>query len=398
MLTLVRLLVIGSARLGSNGSEAAILPLTPFQHQPVCPRYDACHILKGIDIMELDMNKLEPLLGTVVNEMGAASNAALVIVGDKLGLFRALAAGAMTPARLAEKTGTHERLVREWLSAQAATGFVSYNAGDGTFSMSREQAAVFADEDSPVYVTGGFYLLSSIYADEPRLTEAFKTGKGVGWGDHCNCLFCGVERFFRPGYRAHLVAEWLPSLDGVVDKLKRGAKVADVGCGHGASTLLMAQAFPNSQFVGIDFHAPSIEHARRHANGLGNLRFETGRAQDYAGSGYDLVTMFDALHDMGDPVGAVAHVRKTLKPDGTLMLVEPMAGDTLAENLNPVGRVYYAGSTHICVPTSLNQEVGAALGAQAGETRLREVIRKGGFSQVRRTAETPFNMVLEARP
>ncbi len=348
--------------------------------------------------MELDMNKLQPLLGTVVNELGAASNAALVIVGDKLGLFRALATGAMTSARLAEKTGTHERYVREWLSAQAASGFVTYNAGDGTFSMSREQAAVFADENSPVYVTGGFYLLSSVYADEPKLAEAFKTGKGMGWGNRCNCLFCGVERFYRPGYQSHLVAEWLPALDGVVDKLERGAMVADVGCGHGASTVLMAQAFPKSQFVGIDFHEASIAHARQHANGLHNVRFEAGRAQDYRGSEYDLVTMFDALHDMGDPAGAVAHVRKTLKPDGTLMLVEPMAGDDLSENLNPVGRVYYAGSTHICVPTSLNQEVGAALGAQAGEKRLGEVIMQGGFSRFRRATETPFNMVLEARP
>jgi SAM-dependent methyltransferase len=348
--------------------------------------------------MELDTNKLQPLLGTVVNELGAASNAALVILGDKLGLFRALATGTMTSAELAKKTGTQERLVREWLSSQAASGFVTYNAGDCTFSMSPEQAAVFADEDSPVYVAGGFHLMSSVYADEPKLAEAFKTGKGVGWGDHCNCLFCGVDRFFRPGYRAHLVAEWLPSLDGVVDKLKRGAKVADVGCGHGSSTVLMAQAFPNSEFVGIDFHDRSIEHARSHANGLRNVRFETARAQDYAGSGYDFVTMFDALHDMGDPVGAIQHVRSTLKADGTLMLVEPMAGDSLAENLNPVGRVYYAGSTHICVPTSLNQEVGAALGAQAGEKRLGEVLNRGGFTRLRRAATTPFNMVLEARP
>ena len=348
--------------------------------------------------MNLDMSKLEPLLGTVVNELGAASNAALVIVGDKLGLFRALKDGPMSSAELAERTGTHERIVREWLSAQAASGFVDYDAEFGTFSMSPEQAAVFADEDSPVYVAGGFHLLSGIYADEPKLAETFRTGRGLGWGDHCSCLFCGVERFFRPGYRAHLVAEWLPSLDGVVEKLERGAKVADVGCGHGASTLIMAEAFPNSQFVGIDFHEASIEHARRHAGGLGNVRFEVARAQDYEGSGYDLVTMFDALHDMGDPVGAVAHARETLKSDGVLMLVEPMAGDTLAENLNPVGRVYYAGSTHICVPTSLNQDVGAALGAQAGERRLREVVRAGGFSHLRRTAATPFNMVLEARP
>ncbi|MPZ55339.1 MAG: methyltransferase domain-containing protein [Rhizobiales bacterium] len=348
--------------------------------------------------MNLDMNKLEPLLGTVVNELGAASNAALVIIGDKLGLFRALSAGAMRPAELAEKTGTRERYVREWLSAQAASGFVSYDAGHGTFSMSPEQAAVFADEESPVYVTGGFSLLSGIYADEPKLTEAFKTGKGLGWGDHSTCVFCGVERFYKPGYKAHLVVEWLPSLDGVVDKLKRGAKVADVGCGHGASTVLMAQAFPNSEFVGIDFHEASISHARQHADGLDNIRFEVARAQDYEGSGYDLVTMFDALHDMGDPAGAVAHIRKTLKPDGSLMLVEPAAGDSLAENLNPVGRVYYAGSTHICVPTALNQEIGLALGAQAGAKCIGNVVRDGGFSRFRKAAATSFNMILEARP
>lgn len=347
--------------------------------------------------MNLDSHKLEALLGTVVNELGAASNAALVILGDKLGLFRALSEGTMTSAELAKATGTHERYVREWLSAQAASGFVIYNAKDGTFSMSPEQAAVFADEDSPAFVAGGFHLLSGIYADEPSLAETFKTGKGSGWSDHSNCVFCGVERFFRPGYRAHLVAEWLPSLDGMVDKLKRGAKVADVGCGHGASTIIMAQAFPNSEFVGIDFHDKSIEHAQKHAGGLKNVRFEAARAQNYKGTEFDLVTMFDALHDMGDPVGAIAHVRKTLKPDGTLMLVEPMAGDSLAENLNPVGRVYYAGSTHICVPTSLNQEVGAALGAQAGEKRLGEVIRAGGFSRIRKAAATPFNVVLEAR-
>lgn len=348
--------------------------------------------------MTLDMTKLEPLLGTVVNELGAASNAALVIIGDKLGLFRALAAGEMTSAELAGKTGTHERYVREWLSSQAATGFVTYDAVSGKFSLSPEQAAVFALEDSPVNMTGGFYSLSAIYADAPKLTEAFKSGKGLGWGEHCNCLFCGVERFFRPGYMAHLVGEWLPALDGVVAKLERGATVADVGCGHGVSTVLMAKAFPNSKFIGFDFHDASIAHARKHTEGLSNLRFEMARAQDFDGADYDLVTMFDALHDMGDPVGAVAHARKVLKPDGTLMLIEPMAGDSLVDNLNPVGRVYYASSTHICVPTSLNQEVGAALGAQAGPKRLGEVIRKGGFSQSRKVAGTPFNMILEARP
>jgi len=348
--------------------------------------------------MNLDMQKLEPLLGKVVNEMGAASNGALVILGDKLGLFRALAQGAMTSAELAAATGTHERYVREWLSAQAASGFVGYEADTAKFFMSPEQAAVFADEDSPVFVAGGFSFLSAVYNDEPKLAEAFKSGKGLHWGEHCNCLFCGVERFFRPGYRAHLVAEWLPALDGVVAKLERGARVADVGCGHGASTLLMAQAFPNSEFVGIDYHEGSVAHARKQANGTSNVRFEVARAQDFSGGDFDLVAMFDALHDMGDPVGAIAHIRTTLKHDGTLMLVEPMAGDSLADNLNPVGRVYYAGSTHICVPTALNQEVGLALGAQAGEKRIGEVVRAGGFSQFRKAAATPFNMILEARP
>lgn len=348
--------------------------------------------------MNLDTTKLDSLLGTMVNELGAAANAALVLIGDKLGLFRALAGNALTSSELARKTGTHERYVREWLSAQAASGFVAHDAGTGTFTLSPEQAAVFADEASPVNMTGGFHSLTAVFADEPKLAEAFKTGKGVGWSDRCNCLFCGVERFFRPGYEAHLVTEWLPPLDGVVAKLRRGAKVADVGCGHGASTLIMAKAFPNSEFVGIDFHDASVVHAREHADGLPNVRFQAARAQDYQGSGYDLVTMFDALHDMGDPVGAAAHARETLKGDGTLMLVEPRAGDSLSENLNPIGRLSYAFSTSVCVPASLNQEVGAALGSQAGEKRLAEVLRQGGFSRVRRAAETPFNMVLEARP
>jgi SAM-dependent methyltransferase len=347
--------------------------------------------------MTLDMNKLEPLLGKVVNELGAASNAALVILGDKLGLFRALAKGAATSHELAQRTGTHERYVREWLSAQAASGFVDYDKETNRFSMSPEQAAVFADEESPVLMVGGFNLMSAVYHDEPKLAEAFKTGEGMHWGEHCNCLACGVARFFEPGYRAHLVAEWLPALDGVVEKLERGARVADVGCGHGISTRIMAQAFPKSQFVGIDYHDGSIAHAKEKANGTKNIRFEVGRAQDFAGADFDLVTMFDALHDMGDPVGAVAHARKVLKADGTLMLVEPAAGDSLADNLNPVGRVYYAGSTHICVPTSLNQEVGRALGAQAGEKRIGEVVREGGFTRLRKAAATPFNMILEAR-
>jgi SAM-dependent methyltransferase len=348
--------------------------------------------------MNLDMNKLESLLGTVVNELGAASNGALVILGDKLGLFRALAEGAVTSAQLAKKTGTHERHLREWLSAQAASGFVEYDKDTNKFSMSPEQAAVFATEDSPVFMVGGFNLMSAVYADEPKLAEAFKSGKGMHWGDHCNCLSCGVARFFEPGYRANLIGEWLPVLDGVVAKLQRGAKVADVGCGHGISTQLMAEAFPNSEFVGIDYHDGSIAHALQQANGAKNLRFEVARAQDFAGRDYDLVTMFDALHDMGDPIGAVAHIRNALAGDGTLMLVEPAAGDSLADNINPVGRVYYAGSTHICVPTALNQEVGLALGAQAGAKRIGDVVRNGGFSRFRKAAATPFNMILEARP
>lgn len=347
--------------------------------------------------MELDMAKLEPLLATMVNEIGAAANAALVLTGDKLGLYKALAAGPITSVELANKTGAHERYVREWLAAQAASGYVTCNPAAGTFWLSCEQAAVFADDDSPVLMTGGFFSIAAVFADEPKLTDAFMTGSGLGWGDRCNCLFCGVERFFRPGYKGHLVKEWLPALDGVVAKLERGAKVADVGCGHGASTLLMAEAFPNSQFVGYDFHEDSVVHARQQASGISNVRFEKARAQNYEEADFDLITIFDAFHDMGDPASAARHAQKALRRDGTLMLVEPMAGDTLADNLNPIGRVYYAFSTSVCVPCSLGQETGAALGAQAGEKRLAEVLRQSGFSTVRRAAETPFNLVLEAR-
>jgi SAM-dependent methyltransferase len=349
--------------------------------------------------MNLDMSKLEPLLEKVVNEMGAAANASLVLTGEKLGLWRVLAeSGPLTSAELAAATHTHERYVREWLASQAASGFLSYDAAADRYFLSPEQAAVFADEDSTVSMTGGFHSLAAVYDAQPKLEEAFRNGGGIRWGDQCNCLFCGVERFYRPGYKANLIAAWLPALDGMAEKLEHGAKVADVGCGHGASTIMMAEAFPKSSFVGVDFHEPSISHARVQAQGLSNVRFELGRAQDFAGAGFDLVTMFDALHDMGDPVGAVAHARRVLKADGTLMLVEPMAGDSLADNLNPVGRVYYAFSTAVCVPTSLSQEVGAGLGAQAGEKRLGEVVRKGGFTRFRRAAQTPFNLILEARP
>ena len=348
--------------------------------------------------MVIDMHKLEPLLVTLVNDLGAAANAALVIVGDKLGLYRELAAGGpATAAELARRTATASRYVSEWLSAQAASGYVTFDAASGKFSISPEQAAVFADDDSVVNMTGGFYSLAAVFADEPKLAEAFKSGKGIGWGDHCNCLFCGTERFFRPGYKGHLVGEWLPALEGIVDKLRSGAHVADIGCGHGASTVIMADAFPASQFAGFDFHEPSVKRANEIANGRRNLKFSRASAQSFEGGPYDLITIFDALHDMGDPVGAARRVRENLAPDGTFMVVEPLAGDTLAENMNPVGRVYYAFSTAICVPASLNQEVGAALGAQAGEKRLREVLSEGGFSRVRRAVSTPFNMVIEAK-
>ncbi|MCV9942235.1 MULTISPECIES: bifunctional 2-polyprenyl-6-hydroxyphenol methylase/3-demethylubiquinol 3-O-methyltransferase UbiG [unclassified Rhizobium] len=348
--------------------------------------------------MELNIEKLQTLLGVMVSELGAAQNSALVIIGEELGLYRKMAErGAISSIELAEATDTKERYVREWLAAQAASGFVDYDAATGRFTLSPEQAAVFAVEDSPVNMIGGFVALDAIYADRAKLTHAFRHGGGVSWTDRCNCMFCGTDRFFRPGYKANLVESWLPSLDGVVEQLERGARVADVGCGFGSSTLMMATAFPKSQFTGIDFHAHSIEHASKHAGGMSNVRFETARAQDFEGAGFDLVTIFDALHDMGDPVGAVRHIAKALKPEGTLMLVEPMAGDSLADNLNPVGRVFYAASANTCVPASLGQEVGAALGAQAGQAKLTEVLKAGGFSKVRRATETPFNMVLEAR-
>jgi SAM-dependent methyltransferase len=346
----------------------------------------------------MNIEKLHALLGLMVNELGAAQNAALVTIGDELGLYRAMAGkGQISAAELATASDTKERYVREWLSAQAASGFVEYEASTEKFTLSAEQAAVFAIDDSPVNMIGGFQALDAVYADRPKLAHAFRHGGGVSWTDRCNCMFCGTDRFFRPGYRANLVANWLPSLEGAVDKLQRGASVVDIGCGFGSSTLIMAEAFPNSSFVGIDFHAASIEHAREHAKGLPNLRFEIALAQDFDGSGFDLATMFDALHDMGDPVAATVRIAHALNPDGMLMLVEPMAGDSLAENLNPIGRIFYAASANTCVPASLGQQGGAALGAQAGQAKLTQVLNEGGFSRVRRASQTPFNMVLEAR-
>ena len=345
----------------------------------------------------LDEHKLHELLGLMVNELGASQNAALVILGDELGLYQALADwGPLNSVELASLTSTHERYVREWLSAQTASGFVTYDAKAERFSLSPEQRAVLADPDSATNMTGGFQALLAVYADQPKLVEAFRSGKGVCWTEHCNCLFCGTDRFFRPGYKANLLSTWLPALGGVVEKLERGARVADVGCGHGSSTLIMAEAFPNSEFIGYDFHDASIEQARKNGSGLDNLRFEVARAQDYPGRDFDLVCLFDALHDMGDPVGAARHIAGSLKPDGKVMLVEPMAGDRLEDNLHPVGRIFYAASTNFCVPASLGQEVGAALGAQAGQKRLEAVLREGGLTRVRRASDNPFNMVLEA--
>ena len=350
--------------------------------------------------MAIDEAKLNALIGKMIGDLGAAAGAALVVVGDKLGLYRAIAeAGSVTPLELAARTATAERYVREWLAQMAAAGYVEYDAGAGRYSMTPEQELALAVEGSPACVLGAFEIVGAIHRDESRIAEAFRSGEGVGWHEHDVALFRGTERFFRPGYAAHLVHEWLPALEGVREKLERGARVADVGCGHGASTILMAQAFPKSQFFGFDYHQPSLDRAvaAAHEAGVsGNTRFELAVAKDYPGT-YDLVAFFDCLHDMGDPAGAAAHVRHSLTADGTWMIVEPMAGDSVAENMNPIGRFIYAASTMICTPASLAQEGRAALGAQAGEKKLREMIAAGGFTRIRRAAETAFNMVLEAR-
>jgi 2-polyprenyl-3-methyl-5-hydroxy-6-metoxy-1,4-benzoquinol methylase len=350
----------------------------------------------------VDETKLNQFIGQMLGDLGGASSIAMVRMGDAFGLYKMLQAkGPMTCAQLANAARLNERYLREWLSHQAASNYLGYDPKTAMFALPPEQAMVFANEDSPFYMLGGFDVMTAMLDNQPKVQAAFKSGGGVAWGDQASCMFCAVARFFRPGYHNHLVKEWLPALDGVLEKLERGAKVADVGCGHGWSTVLMAKAFPKSQFVGYDFHPGSIEEAQAHAEMHGvsaNAQFEVGLAKDYPGTDLDLVTCFDCLHDMGDPAGAAAHIRKSLKPDGTWMVVEPMAGDRLEQNLNPVGRLYYAGSTLICLPTSLSQEVGAALGAQAGEAKLRDVISSGGFASVRRAAETPFNMILEARP
>jgi 2-polyprenyl-3-methyl-5-hydroxy-6-metoxy-1,4-benzoquinol methylase len=352
--------------------------------------------------MAIDQDKLHEFLIKAVVDFGATFNAALIRIGDKLGLYKALAAsGPQTSAELAKKTGTAERYVREWLSAQAAGGYVTYDAGAGKFHLSEEQAFAMADDSSPVFLPGAFQVALAAVKAEEQLTERFKTGKGMGWHEHHHELFEGTERFFRPGYAANLVVAWIPSLEGVEEKLKSGGRVADVGCGLGASTILMAKSYPKSEFVGYDYHDKSIETAKQRAKDAGvsdRIRFEVAKAKDYPGKDYDFVTFFDCLHDMGDPAGASAHVRSTLKKDGTWMIVEPNAGDTLEDNLNPIGRAFYGASTLLCTPASLDQEVGLALGAQAGEKRLREVVTSGGFTRFRRATQTPFNLIFEARP
>jgi SAM-dependent methyltransferase len=350
----------------------------------------------------IDEAKLEAFMGQAVTDMGATISAPLMVIGEKLGLYKAMArAGPLSSQEVAERSGAAERYVREWLRNQAAGGYVIYDVESDRYTLPDEHALALADEDSPFYILGMYDSIASLYADEDQILEAFRTGGGMGWHEHDHRLFRGTERFFRPGYRSHLVAEWIPALDGVQAKLERGAKVADIGCGHGASTVIMAEAFPNSQFFGFDYHDASIERAREAAREAGvedRITFEVTSAKDYPGDGYDLVCVFDCLHDMGDPVGASAHVLGTLDPDGTWMIVEPFANDRVEDNLNPVGRVFYGASTVICTPASLAQEVGLALGAQAGEAQLTEVLEQGGFTRVRRATETPFNLILEARP
>jgi SAM-dependent methyltransferase len=351
--------------------------------------------------MAVNMDKLNVFVGQFVGDLGAAVHAGMVVIGEKLGLYKALAEGPLNSAELAARTNTDERYVREWLGSQAAGGYVTYNEKTRKFSLSEEQAFTLANEDSPAYIPGAFQLALGSLAAVPRITESFRSGAGMGWHEHDDAVFHGCEKFFRPGYAANLVSSWIPSLQSVKTKLESGARVADVGCGKGASTVLMAKAFPNSQFFGFDYHDRSIEGARATAarEGLSErAMFAVASAKEFPGKDYDLVTVFDCLHDMGDPVGAATHVRNSLSQDGTWMIVEPFAHDELKDNLNPVGRVYYSFSTLLCTPCSRSQEVALCLGAQSGEKRIREVVTAAGFSRFRRAAETPFNIVYEARP
>ena len=351
--------------------------------------------------VDVDQAKLEEFMGQAVTDMAAAESSALMYVGEKLGLYRAMdSAGPLTAQQLAERTATHERYVREWLNNQAAGGYVTYDPKNGTYELPKEQALVLADDNSSVFIGGLFDVIAAMWASADRVADAFRTGEGVGWHEHDHRLFHGVERLFGPLYRGNLTAQWIPALDGVEARLHEGARVADVGCGHGVSTILMAQAYPNSTFYGFDYHEESIEAAKKAAAEAGvedRVTFETATAKNFPGSEYDLICFFDCLHDMGDPVTAAAYAREALSETGTVMLVEPIAGDNVEDNFNPVGRLYYAGSTFLCTPSSLAQEVGLGLGAQAGEARLGQVMSEAGYSHFRRATETPFNLVLEAR-
>ncbi|MGH3098208.1 MAG: class I SAM-dependent methyltransferase [Streptosporangiales bacterium] len=351
--------------------------------------------------MAVNEDKLMELIHRFVGDLGATAAAANVVIGGRLGLYRQLAKGAVHPEQLAEATGTDARYVTEWLRGQAAGGYVTYDPATEEYSLTEEQAAIVADPDGAVYAPGAFMLALAALRAEPRITEAFRTGAGMGWHEHHPDLFVGTEQFFRPGYAANLASSWIPAMDGVEEKLTAGARVADIGCGLGASTVLMAQTYPKSHFVGSDYHEESIELARKRAADAGvadRVVFEVASAQSFGGTGYDLVATFDALHDMGDPLSAARHVREVLAPDGTWLLVEPMAGDTVEENLNPVGRVYYNASTLLCLPNAKSQEGGYALGAQAGPAAIRELTTLAGLTRFRQAAETPFNRVYEVRP
>ena len=350
----------------------------------------------------MDQAKLDAFVGKVFGDLTAALSAPLLLVGDRLGLYRAMASGGpATSKELAKRTKTSERYIREWLGNQAAAGYVEYDKESGRYTLPPEHAMVLADESSPAFMVGGFDVADASFQGVERTAKAFKSGKGVAWGAQHPSLFRGTARFFGPGYRANLAGAWLSSLEGVVEKLHRGAKVADVGCGHGISTSVMATAFPKSHFTGFDPHAPSVRDAKKHAAAAGakkNTKFEVAMAAEFPGTGYDLVCFFDCFHDMGDPLGAAKHVKKSLAADGTFLLVEPFAGDSVEENLHPIGRAFYAASTQICVPASLSQRGAAALGAQAGEARIAQIMKKAGFKRFRRATATPFNLILEARP
>jgi SAM-dependent methyltransferase len=350
--------------------------------------------------MSVTEDKLNAFLGKAVGDLGASVSAVLMLIGDELGLYTALAGHRLSADELAQKTGTNARYIREWLANQAAGGYVEYDEASDTYYLNEEQELCLADPSGPVDLPGAYQIIQDLFYVRERAVENFRSGNGMEWGEHHRCLFYGTERFFRGGYNANLVSSWLPALDGVIEKLTVGGRAADVGCGHGASTILMAQAFPNSQFVGIDYHGASIETARERAAkaGVDNASFELADATSYRGDDYDLIGFFDCLHDMADPSGAARHARAALKPDGHCLLVEPFAGDGIAENLNPVGRLYYGASSLICVPVSLARR-GPALGAQAGERRLRRVmVDDGGFTRFRRATQTPFNLIFEARP